>query len=347
MKKMTGFCLLILLVSVSAGASAQEAFFELPVANASGYAFVDLNVRARADTNAEITGKLKQSEGFRVVEEIGTFWKIAAANGTTGYVKHQYCYINLPDVLPSIVYRNSNASSSLLRVGELEIPSITGQKLYDAYTYNPRLGEDSFIMPIKYATAKRLSVAQNQARQAGNTLIIYETFRPYAVQRAVVNNLSELIKRNKQAHHEINSSVWGIGWFISTRLSNHQRGSAIDLSLGKVVSEKVRTSGDYKYTKITQATEYQMQTPIHQLSIQSVIFDNPARKTYSKKVTDGTLKLHQYMTSAGFTPLASEWWHFDDNKAFRSRSNRGNYVINRLFSQPPEKPGADLSATVD
>lgn len=334
MKKVIGFCLLALLIFVGVRISNQYTLFELPVTNASGYAFVDLNIRERADTNTKIIGKLKQSEGFRIVEEVGEYWKIVTTN-TTGYVKHQYCYINLPDVLPSIVYKNSNASSSLLRVGELAIPNITQKKLYDAYAYNSRLGEDSFIMPIKYETAKRLSIAQTQAREEGNTLIIYETFRPHAVQRAIVKNLSDLSDTNKKAHHEITSSIWSIGWFISTRLSNHQRGSAVDLSLGKIISEEVRTSGDYQYIKITQANEYPMQTPIHQLSIRSVIFDNPAEKSYSSKVTSGTLKLHQYMTEAGFTPLASEWWHFDDKNAFKSQTNRGDYFIDSVFSQPP------------
>lgn len=336
MKKLIilGLYLWVFLFPAGVAMAEQDAVFELPVANASGYAFVDLHIRERADSTSAVVGRLAQSEGFRIIEEVGEFWKIATANDTTGYVKHRYCYINLPDVLPSIVYKNANAYASLLRVGELEIPNITGQKLYDTHVYNPRLGEDSFIMPIKYETAKRLSIAQNQARQAGDTLIIYETFRPYAVQRAVVDNLSAFVEVNKQAHHEISSSIWSIGWFISTRLSNHQRGSAVDLSLGKVINESVKTSGDYQYFTVTQADEYPMQTPIHQLSIQSVIFDNPAEENYSDNVTIGTLKLHEYMTNAGFTPLASEWWHFDDKNAFRSRSNRGNYLINKLFSQP-------------
>lgn len=336
MKKIAILCLLSLAVYAHAKKPKHEpkAFFDLPISNATGYAFVDLHIRASANKQSPIVGKLKPSDGFRIIEEVGDFWKISTEN-TTGYVKHAYCYINLPDVLPSIVYKNTNSTASVLKAGEIPIPNITNHKLYDVYTHNPRLGEDSFIMPIKYETAKRLSVAQLQALKDGNTLVIYETFRPYKVQRKIVDNLINLVKNNKAAHQEINSSVWKIGWFISTGVSNHQRGIAVDLSLGKVVNHVVNRSGSHEYIKVTEVQEYPMQTDIHQLSVQSVIFNNPAKKHYAKRVTQGTLQLHQYMKKAGFTPLSSEWWHFDDKNARRSKTNVGNYFIDTIYSQEP------------
>lgn len=339
MNKIIPFILLTLSLSIhlsylNAKEVEQNSFFDLPLRGSSGYAFVDMFVRQEASLKSPIVGKLKQSEGFTILEEVGKFWKISTKGGI-GYVKHKYCYINLPDILPSIVYKNTNSVYSVLKVGDIEIPNITKEILYYVLAYNPRLHDVEFIMPIKYETAKKLSIAQKEALKEGNTLIIYETFRPYKVQRKIVENLTKLVHSNKKAHDLIISYHWLIGWFISTRVSNHQRGSAVDLSLGKVLEKTLKTSGDYSYAKITKAKEYKMQTNIHELSINSAIFDNPKVTTYSNKVNPHTLKLHKYMKSAGFSPLASEWWHFDDKSAFESKTNRGDYFIDKVYSKEP------------
>ena len=56
--------------------------------------------------------------------------------------------INLPDVLPSIVYENPNAKASIFKICGKDIEGITGQKLYDGLFYNQRLGRDEYLMPI-------------------------------------------------------------------------------------------------------------------------------------------------------------------------------------------------------
>ena len=312
----------------------QKTVFELPLQGSTGYAFVVLKIRKSPNTNAGAIRKLKQSEGFKILKEVGEYWKILSKD-TIGYVKHKYCYINLPDILPSIVYKNTNSFKSLLRVGKVNIPHITDKKLYDTYKFSQRFDNKTFIMPIKYETAKKLNIAQKEALKDNNTLIIYEAFRPYKIQRKIVHSLRDLLKTNTKINNSINKFPWSIKWFISTRLSNHQRGSAIDLSLGKIIKKELKTSGNYNYLKTTKVNEYKMQTSMHELHINSTIFDNPKTKTYSKRVNIHTKRLHEYMKKAGFTPLSSEWWHFDDKSALSSNSNKGNYFINKLYSVKP------------
>ena len=45
------------------------------------------------------------------------------------------------------------------------------------------------------------------------------------------------------------------------------------------------------------------------------------------------------MTQAGFTPLASEWWHFEDLDAterIRGNSSQGDFVFTQVYSRTPE-----------
>ena len=57
-------------------------------------------------------------------------------------------------------------------------------------------------------------------------------------------------------------------------------------------------------------------------------------------MTNGAKKLQNYLTTyGGFTPLASEWWHFNDLDALNaigSKSSTGKYKITTCYSKIPE-----------
>ena len=78
------------------------------------------------------------------------------------------------------------------------IPQITDQKLYDTYHYNARLGKNEFSVPVLYAMAEKIAKAQQHARSEGNTLVIYEGYRPYEVQSAVVKNVTTLAENDPE-----------------------------------------------------------------------------------------------------------------------------------------------------
>ena len=63
--------------------------------------------------------------------------------------------VNLPDLIPSIIYDDTNAYSSLFKSSEIDIPNITGKQLYNNKTYNERLSKEEFMMPVIYAMAKK------------------------------------------------------------------------------------------------------------------------------------------------------------------------------------------------
>ena len=321
---------------------------ELPINGATGYASVDVTVFAEDFSSAVTT--LKAGAAFLIRQESGDWWQISV-DGKDGWVDHNYCMINLPDVIPSIIYDNTNVYQSLFRSSGERIPNITGQRLY-SYTngdydgkrgrvYNERLQKYEYIVPVLYSMSKVICKAQSIALQNGETLVIYEGFRPYSVQIKVAEELQKFANEEPYIRAGINTRPWSIGWFISTSVSNHQNGYAIDTSLANAIESSIVTmvTGKYKYIQIESYFEYYMPTPIHELSMEAAVYKSPNSKVFSDAMNENqhAQDLQKYCMDAGLTPLASEWWHFNDentNRNIKKRSN-GNYEILDCLSVPP------------
>ena len=326
---------------------------ELPINGATGYASLDINLMSGNETLAT----LKAGTAFLIIKEEGEWWQVSVdttAGATVGWVQHIYCMINLPDVIPSIVYDNTNVYSSAFMSSEEFIPGVTGERLYSysdkfgGRAFNERLQKDEFIMPVLYSTAKRLSAAQRNALESGDTLILYEAFRPYSAQMAVVNGLTAFANANPHIRANVSTPTWNMSWFIATGVSNHQIGYAVDVSVAEVREIVELETGGYKYRQVTQAVYYEMPTYIHELSVRAISQTRPispdlvdswrgAELSEGMKNSPPAQALRLYCTEAGFTPLASEWWHFNDlhTRFAMPRRGNGNFEIKEMFSIPP------------
>lgn len=320
--------------------------FELPVQGATGFASIGLNLRSRASADSALIRTVEPGAVFRILGVEGACFHVEGDN-FSGYLAHQYCMINLPDIIPSIVYENTNASSSLLVSSGKRLPGITGQKLYDAMAYSERFGRSEYIMPVLYLMAGKIQAAQSAALRDGNSLKIYEAYRPHNVQRSVVRSMEQLSSADETVKNGISGNGWKVSWFISQGISNHQRGCAIDASLVRVDAVSSEISGDYAYENITQYTEYEMPTAMHELSVAAAAFQYPVDSTSqtawknagaAPAMNRPAMLLQRYLTDAGLTPLASEWWHFNDLKAYaaiRNSAGRGGFSIDEARSVPP------------
>ena len=325
-----------------------ELDLELPVIGATGYASIALDLKKSANSESETLKILEAGTGFEIVEEEGSWW-LVQNDDSSGWVQHTYCLINLPDVIPSIIYDNTNTYSSKYVSSGKSIPNITGQSLYAGKTFNMRLGKEEFIVPVLYSMSKKIFLAQKYALADGNSLIIYEGYRPYPVQQEIVSALTALANRDSEVKAGINTYPWSINWFIATGISNHQMGYAIDASLAKINSKKEMQIGEYAVIKITGYAEYEMPTEIHELSIASATFTAPFKSTlptawkdavFADSMNEAAINLQTYSTKAGLTPLASEWWHFNDLDALREtidNSSDGSYLLDESYSASPSK----------
>jgi len=320
---------------------------ELPINGATGWAAINTPLRREPTSNASTIKSLPPGQAFVILEGTGNWWYVELSD-ETGWVDRRACFINLPDVLPSMIYTNTNVSSSLKSSNGFDIPGISWQQLYHARTYNPRLGREEYIMPAKFSMALSLYEVQQFALAGGDTIILYEAFRPAEAQRAVVDGMNALIAENTFVRDAITRGSWNLGWFISTGVSNHQRGAAVDVSIGSVRYFEYRQTGDFIYRHILDYRPYIMPTNMHELSPWAAIVDSPrsisaaqilaGNVRMSSTVTPGVMNLQTAFAYSGFTPLASEWWHFNHPPSVNSARDRGftgNFHTETVYSRPP------------
>lgn len=241
----------------------QQNIFELPLYGATGFAVTTLNMRDVV--GGVILEELPSGVGFTILEVEGEWWKVEYEE-RTGYVYANHCMINLPDVLPSAVYYNSNAVASMYHSFFYPLEGVTGEKLYHAQEYNPRLGRVEFTVPVLYQTAIKIALAQQNALKNGETLIINEGYRSYEVQEKVYASLMDLMENTEEVALGLTQAPWTVSAFYSEGVSYNQRGSGVSVTLAKVVKIATKISGDYVYRQVEAYEEYEMPTQIQELS---------------------------------------------------------------------------------
>ena len=254
-------------------------------------------------------------------------WTGGAVDGT-GWVEKKYIFVNLPDVLPSIAYNLTNASGSIFSAADgTELPGVTGSQLYAGKRFNVRLDRKEYTVPCMYPLAQRLAKVQKAAMSNGETLVIYEAFRPATVQSAVRDGLKSLMSSSGAVSADMKKAQamgYGWSWFIAGGTSNHQAGLAVDMTLAKGNPEELYAYSldGVAYQKYEAWTEYDMPSAMHELSSSAIRWKSPVSSaampgnlenwTEAFAASDGAKRLQKYCTDAGLIPLASEWWHFND-----------------------------------
>lgn len=321
--------------------------FELPLNGSSGYCSINLSLLSNPDYNSSKVSSLTAGTGFKILKENNDWWYVSI-NNCNGWLPNKYCMINLPDVIPSIIYDDTNSYKSLFLSSQKELPNITGKQLYNVYQFNSRLNKEEFIMPIMYPTAKKIAKVQHLALSNNQSLKIYETFRPLDVQKKISSNLSFLMNNDSTVFNGINRNSWNESWFIAQSISNHQRGIALDVSLVNVIDSTYNQIGKYSYTSIIEYKECKMPTRMHEISADAVSLKygvNSNSKTawqnvpLSNTMTESAICLQNYFTKCGFCPLASEWWHFNDldtKDLLDGIYSSGQYYIRECLSSIPE-----------
>ena len=253
--------------------------FELPLDGAMGISVSPLEMH---DENGTVMGSMKAGCEFTILAESENDLRVRLSDDKTGiafqgdnapdtvYIDKDFVLINLPDVIPSIVYDNTNSYSSLLSSKGYAIANLTGEALYQTKYHNDRFDNDQYVVPVLYETAKKLKSVQEQMLKDGNSLKIYESYRPFATQQRIIDALTEAMKTNPEINKTITQKPWGKSWFIALHRSNHQRGCAVDTTMVKVTETEEKKAGSYTYTTVSKYEEYPMPTQIHDMSADSI-----------------------------------------------------------------------------
>ena len=250
---------------------------------------------AIAGTKFEILGESNSN---------GDYWAINY-NGQCGWINAKYMAINLKEYIPSITYNITNANKSVFKSSGKNIEGLTSEKLYTD-DYND-------FVPVNYPFAIKIKAAQTEANKNGDTLIIYDAYRPKSVTDYASEKLNNLYINDQEVKSNIdfsteNNSDWGKNWFLASTVSTHNKGCAVDASLKKISGE-----------------EYEMPTEMHELSTWAIKYRGVGidyiPDNYSKRMkeSEGAKKLSNYMMNYGnLSDLASEWWHYQDDTCFRT-----------------------------
>lgn len=168
---------------------------------------------------------------FDILGENGNNWAIQY-DGKCGWVDSNYMAINMAEYIPNVEFNITNASSSIYKSSEKNIPGLTGQKLYSSEYTN------SWV-PGTFSFAKKLKVAAANAKAAGDTIVVNDAYRPTSVSSFANQKLKALYNSDSVVRENIEFSVgeslkkhsWGISWFLAQNLSTHNTGCAVDASL--------------------------------------------------------------------------------------------------------------------
>lgn len=241
--------------------------------------------------------------------------------------------VNLPDVNSDIWYDITYSYSSALQIHGLDVPGITGEKLTgysDGEVVNNRLnGDAEFIVPVYWSAAWRLDDASGVAFELGYRLVIYDAYRPYDASVEMSEAVVAFVNGNS-----ISFGSWSSGWFVSTGVSAHNTGNSIDLYIvdATLPTDEVWDNMLENYpTAIDECSEWSAYTV------------SPSSNTVSEEMagSEYITVLHDLMTSAGFTQLKSEWWHFtysDGNSyVMEATNNTGlNFYATEVVSIIPD-----------
>ena len=287
----------------------------------------------------QVLGKTNGDQAYCVLEETNGLFGIRF-EGQTGYIDSNYCMINLPEYMGELcLYKITNSYASWYMVHEYYIPEVT-DTVIKGYE-NIKVGEDSYVVPLLYPTAKKLVDAAFAAKEQGYKLKIYDSFRPREATLSIYDLTNTIIQdaipEETNVRLEIKEELIKKGqWPPKTEEvpeENVPEETVPDETVsGETEPEKpvvtyymeMTDSGRYSLgnflakgrsnhnygiamdmtlVSIKTGGEVQMQTMIHDLSWYSEVAKN----------NDMAKKLKNIMLGAGFGGLTSEWWHFQDN----------------------------------
>ena len=294
-----GLLLFLLMLSLPAGgfqkASAAETPFSLPIRGAAVYPVRAVSLNGRT---------LKAGTAMVALKESGSRVQVSFQS-ETGWIGRNLLAVNLPDVLPDIVYDMNYNYSAVMKASGVPIPGVTGCRLYSwgnrktGKWYNPRLERKEFTVPVSIAFAHKIAALASLAEQEGYQLMIWDAYRPYQVTVKIYKAASALAAVNQRVREGFSANGWNQGWFLSSGVSAHNRLIAIDCTL-------LWPDGE----------QPDMPSNLDELSWRAAKVQTPGSTVYASGMTEASKDLDRMAAKAGMRGIASEWWHFQDTDTY-------------------------------
>ncbi|MBR3307825.1 MAG: hypothetical protein IKI75_11330 [Lachnospiraceae bacterium] len=141
---------------------------------------MELYMDAEGDAKA---GEVSVGTALCVTGEEGERFRVYTSKGEY-YINSARCMINLTEYLGGMcAYDITNSYFSNYMAHEYEIPGVSGV-VTEGYE-DILLDDGTFVVPLLYPVAKRLTVAAEACLEDGYRLKIYDAFRPYVATRTI------------------------------------------------------------------------------------------------------------------------------------------------------------------
>lgn len=262
----------------------------------------DLNVTAHRSGQPISAEEQKQlSVGW---PQAGAGEALVEHDGTVTAVPAYLLLVNLPDLPLAADYDIVYAYASTSRCAGQDIPGVTGQRLpgyADGKQENPYLGTREFVVPCAYGTARKVKAAADELSSQDLRLLVYDAYRPMTAQLYLSDAFQTEFWNNQTMQESLNG--WALTWYVADGASGHNYGASIDVGVCDAQGNPLPMPSAFDAFDESGhlATAPMSSESITQSSYCSTVLQN-----------DACMALHDAFTHAGFSELASEWWHFSD-----------------------------------
>ena len=231
---------------------------------------------------------------------------IVLFDGAAQAVPADYLLVNLPDIAPQAVYDIVYSYASTSRCADRDIPGVTGEQLpgycsgmqENAYWNAPR-----FVVPCAYRTALKLLGVCDELAASGYRLLVYDAYRPMTAQFYLSNAFQSAFYADPVMQGSLGS--WSLNWYVADGASGHNFGTDLDVGVCDAAGTPIEMPSAFDaFDETGHLTSY----PVDSWGI------TPDAYRPEVQENEACMALHDAFVRAGFTELASEWWHFADGE---------------------------------
>jgi D-alanyl-D-alanine dipeptidase len=195
----------------------------------------------------------------------------------------------------------------------------------DAKYQQQGIAEASTQQYLRKGAADRLISAANRLPE-GYKFVIFDAYRPLAVQQALFDSFKEIVKKEMPgaSEDEISEATQKYVSLPSsdlTRPSPHATGGAVDLSILGPDGQPLNMGTDFDSFEPQAGTGY---------------FRDRAG---DEQIHRNRQLLYTLLVDEGFTNYPEEWWHFDYGNQFWGHISGKQAIYSLADALPPEKRG--------
>ena len=267
---------------------------------------MDLDVYS-TDDGGEVIGKAKAGETLCVLEESNEKFRVRISEGE-GYLDERYVMINLPEYLGDLChYDITNSYSSIFKVGDYNIPEMTGEVIPGFEDICVSEEEKEFVVPYLYPCANRLASAAEAASNDNYVLKIYEAYRPHEATRYMYDTTEQILSGPVPFLDDDGNEI-GVPDEEDEEAYNAYCEELTAMLTQQVIAEGIDPGSDVGLTRMLQLTplikaQYQASYILTEQGIdptsapgQLLLSDMIAKQpTYETAMTSGSMKLSAFL----------------------------------------------------